>query len=97
MMTTLGEDTFPPRGSIYMDMFRSVFAKYVTTFMALLTASFLLLLFIVNSVLSNDNRRAERKAMAEVGETCAKYVANLYEESGEQDFGDFIRRNTAEE
>lgn len=80
-----------------MDMFRSVFAKYVTTFMALLTASFLLLLFIVNSVLSNDNRRAERKAMAEVGETCAKYVANLYEESGEQDFGDFIRRNTAEE
>ena len=41
-------------------MFKSVFAKYVITFMTLLVISFLLLLFIVNSVVSQDSLQAEQ-------------------------------------
>ena len=60
-------------------MFRSVFAKYVMTFMALLTASFLLLLFIVNSVLGNEAERIKQQDMAQVAAACAQNTAELFE------------------
>ena len=96
---TLGGGLTPPRGVfiIYIDMFRSVFAKYVMTFMALLTASFLLLLFIVNSVVSNHTRRAEQQAMAEVALTCAEHLSEMYGQSDAADLGDFIRENTVQD
>ena len=50
-------------------MFKSVFAKYVMTFMALLAISFLLLLFIVNSVVSKDSVQAEMSNIAGVADT----------------------------
>ncbi len=71
-------------------MLKSIFAKYVTTFMALLLVSFLLLLFIVNSVFSNDSLRAERLDMQGVGDACVEHLADLYARSGETDFTAFI-------
>ena len=75
-------------------MLRSVFAKYVMTFMALLSVSFLLLLFIVHSVVSNHTHRAEQQDMAGVAEACAEHLSEMYGQSGQADFGDFIRDHT---
>ena len=72
-------------------MFKSVFAKYVITFMTLLVISFLLLLFIVNSVVSQDSLQAEMNSIAGVADSCALHLSEMYGQSGTADFGDFIR------
>lgn len=76
-------------------MFKSIFAKYVTTFTALLLASFLLLFFIVNSVVSNDAIRAERRDMEGVSSALTGHLASLYATDGVGDFSSFIRTGTA--
>lgn len=78
-----------------MNMFRSVFAKYVMTFMALFTVSFLLLLFIVNSVASNHAMRVEKQNMELLAATCEEHLSEMYEQSGMSDFGGFMRHSTA--
>ncbi len=67
-------------------MLKSIFAKYVTTFMALLLASFLLLLFIVNTVFSNDSLRAEQEAVGDMGTACVEQLTALLDESDEGSF-----------
>ena len=74
-------------------MFKSVFAKYVMTFMALLAVSFLLLLFIVNSVVSQDSVQAELSNVAGVADACALHLSEMYGQSDAADLGDFIRAN----
>ncbi len=66
-------------------MLKSIFAKYVTTFMALLLVSFLLLLFIVNSLFGNDILQAERRDICGVGTACADQLSELMTEKGEHD------------
>ncbi len=61
-------------------MLKSIFAKYVITFMALLLASFLLLLFIVNTLFSKDNLEAERQDIYGVGAACADQITELLAE-----------------
>jgi HAMP domain-containing protein len=72
-------------------MIKSVFAKYVITFMALLLVSFLLLMFIVNSVVNNTAIRTERSDIMGVASASAEGLAELYLQSGKRDFDDFIR------
>ncbi len=61
-------------------MFKSIFAKYVTIFMALLLASFLFLLVIVNDLFSNDTLQAERQDICGVGTACASQLTELLSE-----------------
>ena len=72
-------------------MFKSVFAKYILTFTALLAVSFLLLLFIVNSVVSRDSLRAERGLVVGVATSCSDHLTDMYRNSGAAELGDFIR------
>ncbi len=64
-------------------MFKSIFAKYVTTFMALLLASFLFLLVIVNTLFTNDTLQAERQDICGMGTACADQITELLTEQGE--------------
>ena len=66
-----------------MKIFRSVFAKYVVAFMALLTASFLLLLFIVNSMVSREASRTKQRQLAQVAGICAEQLTGMYEADGD--------------
>lgn len=75
-------------------MFKSVFAKYVITFMVLLLISFLLLLIIVDGVVTNYSLRAERADISGVAASCATNLEELYSGSGAADFGDYIRTDT---
>lgn len=72
-------------------MFKSVFAKYVITFMTLLAISFLLLLFIVNSVVSQDSLQAEMNSIAGVADSCALHLSEMYGQSSVGELGDFLR------
>lgn len=78
-------------------MLKSVFAKYIITFMALLLVSFLLLLFIVDSVVTNYSLRTERYNIRGVATSCADNLSEMYGQSGMTDFGDYIRTETAAE
>ena len=76
-------------------MIKSVFAKYVITFMALLLVSFLLLLFIVNSVVNNTAMRTERADIMGVASVSARGIAELYGASGQGDLGAFMQDSDA--
>ncbi len=76
-------------------MFKSIFAKYVTTFMALLQTIFLLLIFIVNSVVSNYSLRAEQGHVRGVAISCAENLSELYAYSPEVGLETFIDADVA--
>ena len=77
-------------------MLKSIFAKYVITFVVLLSVSFMLLLFIVDSVVTNYSLREERRDLRGVAVSCADNLSEMYGLSGMADFGDFIREGTEE-
>ena len=77
-------------------MLKSIFAKYVVTFVVLLLVSFMLLLFIVDSVVTNYSLRGERRDLRGVAASCADNLSEMYGMSGRADFGDFIREGTAD-
>ena len=77
-------------------MFKSVFAKYVITFAALLLVSFLLLLFLVNSVVSNHTIRNEQNNIRGVAASCADNLAQMYAQSDLESFDDFIKEPSGE-
>ena len=79
-----------------MFMLKSVFAKYVITFVVFLLVSFLLLLFIVDSVVTNYSVRAERRDMRGVAASCADNLAETFAADGSPDFGAFIQAGTME-
>ena len=79
-----------------MPMFKSIFARYVMTFMALLTVSFLLLLFIVNSMIRNDAERAAQQNMARIAAVCAQNTVELMEADGQADLSAFMMAESAE-
>ena len=71
-------------------MFKSVFAKYVTTFMVLLLVSFMILLIIVSSVIGNHSRLAEWKNVHGVATACTQHLSEMYVESDTEVFSQFI-------
>ena len=77
-------------------MLKSIFAKYVITFVVLLLVSFMLLLFIVDSMYTNDSLRDERRDLRSVAASCAVNLAEMYGAGEETDFGDFIRSGTSD-
>ena len=58
-------------------MLKSIFAKYVITFVVLLLVSFMLLLFIVDSMYTNDSLRDERRDLRSVAASCAVNLAEM--------------------
>ena len=77
-------------------MLKSIFAKYVITFVVLLLVSFTLLLFIVDSMYTNDSLRAERRDLRGVAASCAENLSDMYAAGGRTDFGDFVRNGASE-
>lgn len=72
-------------------MFKSVFAKYITTFTALLLASFLLLLLIVSSIFNNYSKEAEQRNMQGVAVAVSGHLSELYATGHQESFSDFLK------
>lgn len=77
-------------------MFKSIFAKYVTVFTALLLCGFLLLLLIFGSVVGHDMRRSRQTVMQDTTRAAAAYVADMFRESGETDFSRYLSSHEGE-
>ena len=78
-------------------MFKSVFAKYITTFTALLLGSFLLLLLIVGSIFNNYSRDSEQRDMQGVALAVSEHLADLYADSDAPGFVEFLTNGTGDE
>ena len=74
-------------------MSRSVFAKYVTTFMALLLSGFLMLLLIFNSVVENYSEKTKEAIVTGAAKAAVADLADMFDESGMADFSAYIRRD----
>ncbi len=74
-------------------MFKSVFTKYIITFMLIITISFAVLAAIVSTMVSDYNNESNYAVLCRTAKNICAYVQKGYEESGEDDFSDFIVRN----
>lgn len=79
-------------------MFKSVFAKYETAFMTIITFGFAILLLIVTSIVSNyskDRRFDDMQSVAEVGGAFVQTVADRCEGDFEGEWKTFENRHFA--
>ena len=78
-------------------MFKSVFAKYVTVFMVIITLGFALLLLIVTSIVNNYSATVKRDVMENAaGATRVALEATVYD-SQPQDFSRLLTQAGAEQ
>ena len=71
-------------------MFKSVFAKYVTAFMVIVTVSFALLLVIITLIVGRFSGRNTEKMMESTAKIAAVTLAEACEESGNQSLSESI-------
>lgn len=62
-------------------MFKSIFARYVTAFMLIVLSSFLVIILIISSIISNYSTEAKLSLMENCAHTAATYVASLTSDS----------------
>ena len=55
-------------------MFKSVFAKYITAFMVIITVSFAVLIGIISTVVNNYSVNAKADLVAQSAHTAAAYI-----------------------
>lgn len=71
-------------------MFKSIFAKYVSVFTALLLCGFLLLLLIFGSVVSHDAEQRRQSTLQNTVRTASETLSEMLRDSGEADLSDFL-------
>ena len=71
-------------------MFKSVFAKYLTTFMVLLLAGFLMLLLIFHSVIGNVSEETKTRVVTGAAQAAVSELSGMFGESGMADFATYI-------
>lgn len=77
-------------------MFKSIFAKYVTVFAALLLSGFLLLLLIFGSVVGHHTENTWQATVIETGRSASAALSEMLKDSGETDIHAFIRTHESE-
>lgn len=78
-------------------MFKSVFAKYVTVLMAIITCGFALLLFIVTSIVGNYSAESKGRLMENAAEVTQISVEGLITDLSREDFSVWVTSDTGEE
>lgn len=71
-------------------MFKSLFAKYVTTFMAIILASFLVIILIISSIIGNYSEEAKTEIMERAAATATDYLEKKLSESEGGDLPELI-------
>ncbi len=78
-------------------MFKSVFAKYVTAFMTILTCGFIIILLIVTSIVSHYSGVAKTDFMNQVAEVMRGTLADEAEHASSASFSKGLDQETTEE
>lgn len=73
-----------------MRMFKSVFTKYITAFMTIMLASFVLLGIIIMSTTSSASKELMKENVTRAQNAISGYVVSSYDASGTEDFSSFI-------
>ncbi len=68
-------------------MFKSVFAKYITTFMLIVFVSFLLLVLIITSMVNNYALDAKREQLSHAAHSAVDFLESYIEGSSSANFG----------
>ena len=63
-------------------MLRSIFAKYVSAFTAIVLCSFLMIILIISAIVVNYSERAKAELMDNAAHTSAKYIEESLDEKG---------------
>ena len=63
-------------------MFKSIFAKYVSAFMLIILSSFLVIIFIIASIISNYSTDAKSDVMENSAKATSTYIESLFDRSG---------------
>lgn len=71
-------------------MFKSVFAKYVSVFTALLLCGFLLLLLIFGSVVSHDAKQRRQSTLQNTVRTASETLSEMLRDGEETELSDFL-------
>lgn len=71
-------------------MFKSVFAKYVSVFTALLLCGFLLLLLIFGSVVNHDAEQRRQSTLQNTVRTASETLSEMLRDGGETELSDFL-------
>ena len=77
-------------------MFRSVFTKFVSLFMLILLASFLVLSTILTSLVNTYNIDVKMNSMADAAYSASMYLRGQFTESGCEDFTDYLHEKKRE-
>lgn len=77
-------------------MFKSVFAKYVSVFTALLLCGFLLLLLIFGSVVNHDAEQRRQSTLRNTVRTASETLSDMLRDSGETELSDFLSLQEAQ-
>ncbi len=62
-------------------MLKSIFAKYVLAFMFIILLSFLIIIFIISSIIGNFSAKAKTDIMENTARACAMYIESLLPDS----------------
>ena len=71
-------------------MFKSVFTKFVSLFMLILLASFLVLSTILTSLVNTYNIDVKMNAMADAAYSASLYLKDQFAESGYEEFTEYL-------
>lgn len=77
-------------------MFKSVFAKYITTFMVIVAVSFVMLVGIVTTVVNNYSVNAKADLVAQAAHTASAYLEEKLRQADMNDFTAFAAQYEAD-
>ena len=71
-------------------MFRSVFAKYITAFMSIILLSFMVIIFIITSIIGGYSEDVKRDSMEDTARLAVSYLENGLSEGWKGDLSAFL-------
>ncbi len=74
-------------------LFKSVFARYMVTFMTIILLSFLILALIITSLVQNYNDDQKQEELERVAISAKTYLQTEFDDSEYDDFSDYIRED----
>lgn len=77
-------------------MFKSVFAKYIFTFMVIILVSFAMLIGIISTVVNNYSVNAKADLVSQSAHTASAYIEEKLRQTGISDFTEFAAQHEAD-
>lgn len=77
-------------------MFKSIFAKYVTAFMLIILSSFLVIIFIISSIIANYSTDEKMNIMENSANASSTYIEGLFKYSALDDIGSAVNVSVTE-